>query len=382
MKKIKIAIADDIDETRSLLKQVLTLDNDHFEIVGEAADGEEIIKLCGKVHPDIVLMDINMPKKNGLEATEIITDMYPECNVIIMSVQSDTEYLKTAMSAGAKGYVLKPINHEEVSELIQKTYDKNKDRRAPTAAVAKEEKKEGKIFSFYSFKGGVGKSVISLNSSVLLANKLDKKVLLMDLDLHFGDISLLTNKHLEKTILDLVDDSMTDTYESIKPYLFNYCKNMDILFAPLSPEGADYISKDIIRGILEKVKNHYDLILIDTGVNFDEHTLFALDTSDVIFFVSSMEMSSLKNSKLGLGVMKSLNYSEDKVKIIINQSSEKFGVSKKDIARVFEREVHTFIEEDSKNVRLSVNRGTALCMESKNKGLKVCKSLLSLCKKL
>lgn len=380
MDKIRIVIADDIEETRSLLKQVLTLDNEHFDIVGEAEDGEDVIKLCGKLRPDIILMDINMPKKNGLEATEIITDRYPECNVIIMSVQNDTEYLKLAMSAGAKGYILKPINHEEVSELIQKTFDKNKDRQK--MQMPAETKKEGKIISFYSFKGGVGKSILSLNTAVLLSKKLDKKVLLLDLDLHFGDISLLTNKHLEKTILDLVDDNMIDSYELIQPYLFKYCENMDILFAPLSPEGADYISKDTIKNILERVKSHYDLILIDTGVNFDENTLFALDIADKILFVSSMEMSSLKNSKLGLGVMKSLNYSDDKVHIIINQASEKFGVSKKDIERVFEREVHTFIDEDLKDVRLSVNRGSALCLEPKNKGLKFCKSVLELSKKL
>ena len=380
MNKIRILIADDIEETRDLLKKVITLDNEHFEIVGEAGDGEEAIKLCKKLLPDIVLMDINMPKKNGLEATEIITSRYPECDVIIMSVQSDTEYLKTAMVAGAKGYILKPINHEEVSELIQKTFDKKRDRRQLHSTVVS--KKEGKIVSFYSFKGGVGKSILSLNSSILLAKQLKQKVLLIDLDLHFGDISLLTNKHLEKTILDLVDDNMTDNFDAIKQYLFNYCENVDVLFAPLSPEGADYISKDIIKNIIGHVKNFYDVIIIDTGVNFDEHTLYVLDISNLILFVSSMEMSSLKNSKLGLGVMKSLNYDDEKVKIVINQASEKFGVSRKDIEKIFEREIHTFIDEDSKGVRLSVNRGSALCLDSKNKGTKFCKSLLGMCKKI
>ncbi len=378
--KIRILIADDIDDTRALLKQVVELDNEEFEVVGEARDGVEAVDIALKLKPDIILMDINMPNRNGLESTEIITSELPNCDVIIMSVQSDTEYLKTAMEAGAKGYILKPINHEEVTELIKKTYLKSSERRSHN--VVTEEVLEEQIISFYSLKGGVGKSILALNSSIILADKLQKKVLLIDLDLHFGSISLLIDKHYEKTILDLVDDSMMDKYELIEPYLYSHSKNLDILFAPSSAEGADYISKEIINTFLEKVKGHYDLILIDTGVNFEEHTLLALDLSDTIYFVSSMEMSSIKNAKMGLKVMQSLNYSEDKVKILINKASEKYGVSKKDLKSVFESDVSNYIEEDLKNVRMSVNRGIALCSEHKHRNLKFYKSLLKMCKEI
>ncbi len=376
---IRILIADDIEETRSLLKQVLTLEDDEFEVVGEAGDGEEVLKLCKKLNPDVILMDINMPKMNGLEATEEIMRTNPDANVIIMSVQNDTEYLRTAMEAGAKGYILKPINHEEVSELIKKTHSKGMNRKK---SQPKEDLKDAKILSFYSFKGGVGKSVIALNTSVIMAEKLDHKVLLIDLDLHFGDISLLTNKHTEKNVLDLVDDDMTDSYEAMSGYFYNYCKNLDVLYAPLSPEGADYVSKDIVNRIISTAKLHYDYIVIDTGVNFHEHTLFALDSSDKIFFISSMEMTSIKNSKLGLGVMKSLNYEDDKVEIIINQTSEKFGISKKDIEKVFDRKVSYYIQEELKPIRFSVNRGQALALDSKGKTSKFYKTLLKLCKEL
>lgn len=376
---IRILIADDIEETRSLLKQVLMLEDDSFEVVGEAGDGEEAVKKNKQLKPDIILMDINMPKMNGLEATEEIMKTTPDADVIIMSVQNDTEYLRTAMEAGAKGYILKPINHEEVSELIKKTYQKGLNRKKNSP---KEEVKDARVLSYYSFKGGVGKSVIALNTSVIMAEKFKHKVLLIDLDLHFGDISLLTNKHSEKNVLDLVDDDMTDSFESMQAYFYDYCHNLDILYAPLSPEGADYISKDIVNRIIEHARVHYDYIVIDTGVNFHEHTLFALDISDKIYFVSSMEMTSIKNSKLGLGVMKSLNYGDEKVEIIINQTSEKFGISKKDIEKVFDRKISYYIQEELKPIRFSVNRGQALGLDSKGRMSKFYKSLVKLCKEL
>lgn len=94
MNKIKVLIADDIEETRNVIKKILKLDKENIEVVGEADNGEEVFKIIPKVKPDVVLMDINMPVLNGLEATEKITTEYPSVMVIIMSVQAESEYLK------------------------------------------------------------------------------------------------------------------------------------------------------------------------------------------------------------------------------------------------------------------------------------------------
>jgi pilus assembly protein CpaE len=108
MNKIRVLIADDIEETRNVIKKILNLDKENIEVVGEADNGEEVFKIIPKVKPDVVLMDINMPVLNGLEATEKITMEYPSVMVIIMSVQAESEYLKKAMFHGAKEYIIKP----------------------------------------------------------------------------------------------------------------------------------------------------------------------------------------------------------------------------------------------------------------------------------
>ena len=123
MSKIKIIIADDIEETRNVIKKILNLENEFFEIVGEACNGEEVLKLIPMVKPDIILMDINMPVLNGLEATEKITNLFPAVTVIIMSVQAESEYLKKAMFHGAKEYIIKPFNYEVLVNTITNTYE-------------------------------------------------------------------------------------------------------------------------------------------------------------------------------------------------------------------------------------------------------------------
>ena len=381
MSKIKILIADDIEETRNVIKKILNLENEFFEIVGEASNGEEVLKLLPMVKPDIVLMDINMPVLNGLEATEKITDLFPAVTVIIMSVQAESEYLKKAMFHGAKEYIIKPFNYEVLVNTIISTYEKYKDK---VISGSKFEDGHGnaKIMTYFSSKGGVGKSILALNSAVALSKDFHKKTLLIDLDLQFGDISMLVNQYAQKTILDVIEDGQLDSYENIKPYLYGFNDNLHILFAPTKPEAAEYIGKDSIEKMMKILKKHYDVIIIDTGINFNDSTLYILDLSETVLFVATMEIVALKNTKLGLGVMQSLGYDKDKVKLIINNFTTKYGISKAEVEGAFKDGIFAMIPEEQKTVSISVNKGQPFCDIPKYDKLKIGKSISLMCKDL
>jgi len=334
MSKIRVMIADDIAETREVIARILNLENDKFEVVGEAANGAEVLNRIPLYKPDVVLMDINMPVMNGLEATEIISDSFPNIIVIIMSVQAENEYLKKAMFSGAKEYIIKPINYDVLVETLTATYHKYKDRIQKQAVTAEVER-NAKIITFYSSKGGVGKSIVSVNAAIAISRNHHKKTLLVDLDLQYGDLGLMLNLQKEKTILDIVDEHQTESYESIKPFLQKYDDNLDVLLAPTQPEASEFISKEVVEKLFKIFKSKYDYILVDTAVNFEETTLFALDLSDLILMLTTIEISSIKNTKVGLNVMKTLNYDNNKVKVIINSAADKFGISEKEAEEVF-----------------------------------------------
>lgn len=381
MNKIKVLIADDIEETRNVIKKILDLENESFEVVGEAGNGEEVLKLISKVMPDVVLMDINMPVLNGLDATERITDDFPSVIVIIMSVQGESEYLKKAMVHGAKEYIIKPFSYDILVDTIKTTYKKNQERMIKQV-VHEEAAHNAKIITFFSSKGGVGKSVLAINSAVTLSKDVNKKTLLVDMDLQFGDISMLVNRYTEKTMIDLIEEGQINSFETIKPYLYKHNENLDILFAPRKPEAAEYINKDSIEKLMKIFQNQYDMIIVDTGINFSDSTLFVLDISEIVLFVSTMEIVALKNTKLGLGVMKSLGYDKDKVKLVINRFTCSYGISKKEVEEAFKDNILIMLPEDENTVSISVNKGEPFCDNEKYYKNKIGKGIQDMCRLL
>ena len=101
-KKIKVVIADDHSIIREGIRGLLELEDD-IEIVGEASDGEACVEIVQNTHPDVLLLDISMPKMNGLDALQKIKDEEPDVNVIILSIHDEAQYYHKAVSLGASG---------------------------------------------------------------------------------------------------------------------------------------------------------------------------------------------------------------------------------------------------------------------------------------
>lgn len=116
--KIEIIIADDHMMIREGLKQLLELDGT-IKVIAEANDGEECLNLLNKkIHPDILLLDINMPKKNGIEVLEYIKQNKIPVKVLILTVHNEVEYLLKAVDIGIDGYLLKDSSYDELKEAI------------------------------------------------------------------------------------------------------------------------------------------------------------------------------------------------------------------------------------------------------------------------
>lgn len=118
MKKLRILIADDHGIVRTGLRLQLER-NDQFEVVGEAADGREAVRLAEELVPDIVIMDIAMPSLNGIQAAAQIIKALPQTGIIMLSMHSDETYITRTLAAGARGYLLKDNAEVDLYRAVQ-----------------------------------------------------------------------------------------------------------------------------------------------------------------------------------------------------------------------------------------------------------------------
>lgn len=366
--EITLLIADDSEEMRETLKTLLTF-NEKIKVVGEAADGKEAVEKVEQLNPNLVLMDINMGvmgESDGIWATQEISLKHPQTGIIIISVQDEGDYMRRAMSAGARDYLVKPFDSDELFKTIETVAERERVMwgNLPAAqAPVMSTKGVGRVFTIFSPKGGVGKSVITANLAVEVYKRTQKRVLIVDLDLQFGDIALILNIAPRSTIAHLAELA-SDQLEPdlIEEHISDSASGVRVLAAPLKPEYAEIVTPQVVSDVLKIIRNLYDYVFIDTVPSFGNEVLAAMDVSDDIFLIVAPDFLTLKNITLGLAVMETLNYPSEHIHLILNRAQSMSSVKVRDVEKGLQRKVLAEIPSDGEIVVGSINRGQPLVL--------------------
>ena len=191
---------------------------------------------------------------------------------------------------------------------------------------------KGKVIAITSSKGGVGKTILATNLCGVYET-LKKKVLLIDLDLTSGGVSVLLNLPKAKTIYNLADDILNNRYQNDEDYVYHYSEYIDIIPACKDPRQGNKMDSKIIEQIISLYRHNYDVLLLDTTHTICVSTLTCLDVATNILYLVTDNPMDLKNSANMLTILKDL---DKKVKVVLNLSikQEKTYFSKFDIKSI------------------------------------------------
>jgi len=367
---IKVLIVDDIASTLDNLQKLLSFEPD-IQVVATATNGKEGVDQAKKVAPDLVLMDVNMPIMDGIQATETLAQEAPGSPVIIMSVQGERDYLRRAMQSGAREFLIKPFSGDELIASIRRVYQLEQKKEsfiakttggaaavaAPPDGVAPRRAEQGQVFFFYSGKGGVGKSLIAANLAVSMANETKGKVALVDLDLQFGDIGVLLNLDHSQGITDLIENIDHMDPEFIREIMVDGPYGIKVLLTPISPELADLVTVDHVRRIFGELRKIFDYIIVDSSAHLGEINLEVLDHADKVVVVTSLSIPAIKNTKLALKIFDSLSIPPDRVVLLLNKSDAHSEFNKESVEANLRFPIAGQIPNDAKLVINSINRG-------------------------
>jgi len=216
----------------------------------------------------------------------------------------------------------------------------------------------GDVFIVYSGKGGVGKSLLAANLAVALARETDARVGLVDLDLQFGDIGVMLNLDYSRSITDIVDAREHLDREALDDVLAVGPAGIRVLLAPISPELADLVTPEHIRNLFTELRKMCDFIVVDASSHLGEITLQVMEIATRILVVTALTIPAIKNARLTLKVLESLNVDPERVMLIVNRSDGYSDFNKEAIEQNLRVPVAAQIPHDPRAVGEGQNRGT------------------------
>jgi pilus assembly protein CpaE len=378
--KITVIIVDDIAETRENIRKLLQFDPS-VEVVGVARTGAEGIRVATETKPDVVLMDINMPDMDGIAATEKIRAKLPATQIVILSVQSDSNYMRRAMLAGARDFLTKPPDVDELTSAIQRAgamarQEKMKEattRAAIQAAGPSGTGKlifpgiyHGKIITVYGPKGGTGATTITANLAVALHND-ENPVVVVDGRLQFGDLSFFFNEQTKTNLIDLTSRSDELDPDVVREVLIKHeTTGISILAAPPRPEQAEEVRPSNFIDVLRYLKGMFAYIIVDTGSGLDDVTLAAIDTSDLVVVITTQDIPSIKNIRLFLDLTDALGYPRQQVLLVMNRFDRRRNVTPERVSEITKSPVIATLPLEEKFVIPAMDRGVPFLIQNKS----------------
>jgi len=372
--RIKVLITDDIAETRENLRKLLSFDAS-IEVVGAAASGQEGIALAKEFRPHVVLMDINMPDMDGITATEIIRREVPATQVVILSVQGETDYLRRAMQAGAQDFLTKPPSGDELMDAIRRAFERWQEAPPPAPpsrgkvpVPGGEPRRRGDVIAVYSPKGGVGCTTIAVNLAIALQQMGDgeQRVGLMDASIQFGDVGVMLNLQAHRSMADLVPHLAELDGDMLNTVLAPHGSGIKALLAPPHPEEAETLltspmpegaaSTSAIGAFLELMRSEFNVVVVDTWSWIDDVALTVLDAARLIVLVVMPNIPSIKSARLFLQVADRLNYPLDKIALVVNGVDRRMGIRVEQIEQAM-MSVAAQIPLDEHMVQAAANHG-------------------------
>jgi pilus assembly protein CpaE len=272
--------------------------------------------------------------------------------VLVASVESAT-LLEEALEADVADVLLLPQLTENVVFALKKA--SHSGRRTQNGG------RRGRVVTVFSPKGGTGKTVTATNLAAALAKHQNKRTLLLDLDLQFGDAAIMLGLEPDKTIHDFVTAPGELDSDKLAGYTTRHVSGLDILPAPLRPEDAELVTEAKLAKLLEVAREAFDVIVVDTSPFFHGPMLATLDRTDQLLLLCALDVPTLKNVRLSLQTLELLSFPSDRIQVVLRRTSTKVGMKPREVEGALERKVAFEVPSDGA-VPLAVNRGNPLVL--------------------
>jgi len=331
--------------------------------------------------PTVVVLGPSGSDSEMLAVVERTLASRPDVGVVLVADELSTTVLQMALRSGVKDVLTLQGDTLQIVEAIERVgAGLRGDATAtpgPTALAGGEGGgSQGRVTTVFSTKGGSGKSVIATNLAVVLAERSEGPVCLVDADLQFGDVAVMMKLAPSHTVVDAVSNIDRLDSQLLESLLATHeGSGLRILPAPLEPAFADQIGAGDMVKIIEILRNFCEHVIIDTPAYFNDVVLGLVEVSDDVLLVAGMDIPNIKNVKIGLQTLRLLNTPMEKLRLILNRANSKVKLDIGGVERTLQVSAEALVPSDVV-VPQSVNKGVPFVLSHPKSG--VAKSIRSL----
>lgn len=306
---------------------------------------EEILRL----KPNAAIITLGANAEQAIALLKRLANECPSTALISAGKDSSPDLILRSLRAGARDFLRLPIIGDELKTVLDST-------AKFCAGQVAAPKKKGRMVAVFSSKGGCGTSFIAAN----LAAATSAKTVLVDLNLQAGDLPLYLGVDPKYSIADMAEHRARLDESLAKSFITPYSSNLSLLAAPREVDAADEIKPEHIFEVLQRLRESYDYIVLDPQHTFDSITLAALDQSDEIVLVLSLDIPSIRSTQRALEIFDRLGYPRSKVRVVVNRWSKQIDLDLQQVEKFIGLPVAGFIPSDYQTAVMSINLGQPL----------------------
>jgi pilus assembly protein CpaE len=306
---------------------------------------------------ELVIVDCRIDARDTMQALAGLLPLYPLLQTAICAPANAPEVLLSALRLGVQEVISFPVKREELVGMLARLSQKRQ-----VGA-----RRQGQIFSFLSCKGGSGATFLAANLAYALAADGKTRVLLIDMNLQFGDAVLfVSDQRPTVTLADMTSDVQRIDLALLDSSVVSVLPNFGVLASPSDPTQSTQIKPGQVEALLRFCRAHVDFVVLDLGRSIDAVVVKALDLSDHIYPVLQLSLPFIRDGKRQLDMFRSLDYPVDKLRLLVNRLEKTTSLNVADVERSLNCKVFKTISNDWESASDSVNQGVPIVKLHRN----------------
>ena len=330
------------------IRRALTAES-RVQLLAGGNDADQLYEEIVRLKPTAAIIALGPNADNAVRFIERLKSECPNTALISAAQNASPEMILNSLRAGAREFLRLPIIADELRTVLDRISEFTiKHVEAP--------KKKGRMVAVFSSKGGCGTSFMATN----LAAATNSKTVLVDLNLQAGDLPLFLGLEAKYSIADMVEKRQRLDHDLINSLVTPHSQNLWLLAAPREADSADEIEPQHVFEVLQKLREHFDYVVLDPQHTFDSITLAALDQSDEIILVLTLDIPAIRSTQRALEIFDRLGYPRTKVRIVVNRWSKQIDLDLRQVEKFLGEPCIGFVPSDYQTAVNSINLGTPL----------------------